>query len=376
MKILIAADFAPRNRVNSLIENKKYYQIFSEVKSLTTKTDYSLVNLEAPIVYREANPISKTGPNLKCHGNTAEAIAYAGFKCVTLANNHFYDYGEDGVKNTLEACHIQGLDIIGGGRNIQEAEQILFKNICGKTIAFINFCENEWSIASNVSGGAAPLDIVRNCRNIREARKKSDYVIVIVHGGTEQYQLPTPRMKETYRFFVENGADAVINHHQHCFSGYEIYEGKPIFYGLGNFCFDINNPSDKLWNNGFVVLLDIHDGQIGFELLPYEQCGKDASVKFIDDKTEFNAEIDRLNGIIQDDVRLRESFCRMAKAKRGFLSFLEPFNGKYISILRNRKLFPTFLTERQKMLILEIFRCEAHRDVMFDLLEEKQNINK
>lgn len=376
MKILIASDFVPRRRVASLIDNKDYQTVLGEVRPLTEGADFSIVNLEAPVLYGEPTPITKTGPNLSCNENAVEALHWAGFDCVTLANNHFYDQGEQGVAGTLKACEKFGVTHVGGGRNLKEAESVLYKEINGKVLAIINFCENEWSIASNVSGGAAPLDIVRNCRNIREARKKSDYVIVIVHGGTEQYQLPTPRMKETYRFFVENGADAVINHHQHCFSGYEIYEGKPIFYGLGNFCFDINNPSDKLWNNGFVVLLDIHDGQIGFELLPYEQGGKDASVKFIDDKTEFNAEIDRLNGIIQDDVRLRESFCMMAKAKRGFLSFLEPFNGKYISVLRNRKLFPTFLTERQKMLILEIFRCEAHRDVMFDLLKEKPNINE
>lgn len=43
-------------------------------------------------------------------------------------------------------------------------------------------------------------------------------------------------MQEIYRFFVDIGADAVINHHQHCYSGYEVYKEKPIFYGLGNFC--------------------------------------------------------------------------------------------------------------------------------------------
>ena len=42
-------------------------------------------------------------------------------------------------------------------------------------------------------------------------------------------------MKETYRFFVDCGADAVINHHQHCYSGYEYYKDKFICYGLGNF---------------------------------------------------------------------------------------------------------------------------------------------
>jgi poly-gamma-glutamate synthesis protein (capsule biosynthesis protein) len=53
-------------------------------------------------------------------------------------------------------------------------------------------------------------------------------------------------MVETYRFFIEAGADAVVNHHQHCICGYEVYKGKPIFYGLGNFCFDWAKRSTSL----------------------------------------------------------------------------------------------------------------------------------
>ena len=51
---------------------------------------------------------------------------------------------------------------------------------------------------------------------VEEAKKKADFVLVIVHGGSEHFQLPTPRMQATYRFFVDAGADAVVNHHQHC----------------------------------------------------------------------------------------------------------------------------------------------------------------
>lgn len=52
-----------------------------------------------------------------------------------------------------------------------------------------------------------------------------------MHGGHEHYQLPSLRMQETYRFFIDAGADVVVNHHQHCFSGYEIYNNKYIFMG-------------------------------------------------------------------------------------------------------------------------------------------------
>ena len=75
------------------------------------------------------------------------------------------------------------------------------KEIAGEKLAVINICENEWTIATKTSGGSAPLNLITNIHKIAEAKKNSDYVLVIVHGGTEHYQLPSPRMKETYRFF-------------------------------------------------------------------------------------------------------------------------------------------------------------------------------
>ena len=98
-------------------------------------------------------------------------------------------------------------------------------------------------------------------------------MLVIVHVGPEHYQLLIPRMKEMYRFFIDVGADVVVNHHQHCFSGYEIYKEKPIFYGLGNFCFDWIGKRNGMWNEGLLLSLTLdlnHKRQ--FVLIPYRQC--------------------------------------------------------------------------------------------------------
>jgi len=108
---------------------------------------------------------------------------------------------------------------------------------CGKKIGVINACEHEFSIADNEHGGSNALDLINMQEDITEVRKEADFVVLILHGGIEQYHYPTPRMKRWYRHFVDLGADAVVNHHQHCINGYEVYKGKPIFYGLGNFYF-------------------------------------------------------------------------------------------------------------------------------------------
>ena len=367
MRILVAGDFAPYRRIEEMIESEDY-SFFDEVKEITDNMDYSIVNLEVPIVNGTAEPIVKTGPNLKCHPNTIDAIKYAGFNCATLANNHFYDYGEKGVLDTINAFKHNGIDHIGGGSNINEAEMILYKKYDTQTLAIINFCENEWSIATEKSGGSAPLNIVHNTRNIQEAKKNADFVLVIVHGGTEGYQLPTPRMKETYRFFIEQGADVVINHHQHCYSGYEEYQGKMIFYGLGNFCFDTNS-KDDLWNKGYAVEIEFNKTGNTYKLLPYIQCAEKPTISFIKDSHDVYKHIDKLNTIINDDKILYEHFLDMAKNKM-FLQFFEPYNNKYLKFLKAKGLVPSFLNRYKKNLILNLFRCEAHRDVMFELLKK------
>lgn len=370
VNVVIGGDFSVQTRVAYLFENGDFEKVLKGVCGMTGEA-YSIVNFESPVVVDEAEPIKKTGPNLKCTVKAMEALKYAGFNCVTLANNHFYDYGEAGVGGTLETCVLNSLDVVGGGRSIEEATKILYKRIEDKIVAIINVCEHEWSIASKEKGGSAPLDVVRNYYQIQEAKGKADYVIMIVHGGTEHYNLPTPRMKTTYRFFVDAGADVVINHHQHCYSGYEEYRGKYIFYGLGNFCFDKGKQKRNFWNEGYLVKLQLAD-EIDFELIPYVQCAEEATIDFNVDKEEFFNKIEKLNAIIANDDLLEKAFAEMVRQKEeGYMTALEPYCNRYLKALRSRGLLPSMLSSRWGRYLLAVFRCEAHRDIMLQVLENR-----
>lgn len=302
MKILICGDYCPRGRVIPLLNQGKYEAVLTEVQTVASDVDYAIVNLECPVAEDNDNPIDKVGPSLHCSYKCVEALKWAGFGGVTLANNHFLDYGPDGVKKTLSACRDNGLNTVGGGMNLCEASQVLYKDIKGRKLAMVNCCEHEFSIATDNTPGSNPLNLVKQFYAIQEARKQADYVLVIVHGGVEHFWLPTERMKETYRFFVDAGADAVINHHQHCYSGYEVYKGKPIFYGLGNFCFDGDSKNER-WTSGYMVKLifDIEKG-LNFELVPYRQCAEEPSVRLTRGtvKESFFERIKAYNDIIAD----------------------------------------------------------------------------
>lgn len=370
MKILVAGDFYPRRRVQEKI-NKNDYSFLDEVKPFTEKADYSVVNFEGCIADDTDKPIEKNGPNLRCDKRSLKVIKQAGFDCVTLANNHFRDYGNNGVAKTLIACNEYGLDYVGGGNNIKEAEQVLYKTINEKVLAIINICENEFSIADTDLGGSAPLNPIKNYYTIQEAKQNADFVIVIVHGGPELYFYPTPRMKYTYRFFVDAGADAVVNHHQHCISGNEIYKDKPIFYGLGNFCFDWVTTSVNWWEEGYIVLIDFveNENAINYEIAPYMQFSEEPKVSFRSVQKDFYERFDRINRIIADDKLLEDKFDEWC-AKNKNISIFEPYNTKISKGLYSRKLLPSFLSAQRLRLILNSIRCESHYDVLITSLKQ------
>jgi len=361
IKILICGDFCPHYRVQDLIEEEDYKSVFGEICPYTSAADYSIVNLEAPVVNSSAAPIEKCGPNLKCSNKAVKALKYAGFDMVTLANNHFYDYGDNGVVDTLASCRENNIDVIGGGINLKEASRTFYKDIKGVKFAFINCCEHEFSIATDKTGGSNPLNPIQQYYAIQDAKKQANKIIVIVHGGHEHYQLPSPRMKETYRFFVDAGADAVINHHQHCYSGYEIYNGKPIFYGLGNFCFDRNNRKNSIWNYGYMVLLSFDNDSFKYELIPYCQGNEKPGVEVLTDKEEFLTSVSEQNRIIAADDMLKEKHLSfMNDTISGYLIDFQPYQNRYLKALYVRHLLPSFLGKKRILRLLNILECEAH----------------
>lgn len=376
IKVLIAGDFVPQDRTAIQIKAGDYSSLI-EVKPFAQEADYSIVNFESPVVTRESKPIDKTGPNLHCVEQAMECVASNGFKCVTLANNHFRDQGQIGIEDTLDACLKYNVDYIGGGRNLAEAERILYKEINGQRLAIVNLCENEWSIAGKNYGGSNPLNPVKNYYAIKLAKEKADYVLVIVHGGIEGYPFPTPRMQDTYRFFVDAGADAVINHHQHCYSGYEEYKRKPIFYGLGNFCFDHKGERGSIWNEGYMVSVLFSGKDVNYNVIPYTQCDETPAVKLMEGKKAraFENQLFQINKTIADPYLLYLQFQKKINSLYEYrILALEPFNNKVINLLQQRHLFPRLIKREQMKSMFMRVSCESNRESLFGVLKKYFNL--
>ena len=369
MNILVAGDYCPQHKVAEMLL-KEDYSFLDEVRNIITSADYSIVNLECPICETNETPIVKCGPALKTTRNIIDSIKYAGFNCVTLANNHFRDYGDVGCITTIETIKKHNVDYVGGGCNLLEAQKVLYKDVKGERLAIINICENEFSIATETSAGAAPLDLVDNYRQITEARNNADYVLVIVHGGHEMYNLPSLRMKKTYRHYIDIGADAVVNHHQHCFSGYEFYNGNPIVYGVGNFCFGKADAHNAIWDDGYLVNISFTKSGISINLTPYKQYSDNnkANIAIID-TTEFNQRIEKINEIIADNEKLTDNFNKWVDScYKSKLSLFSSYHNKYLNAAASRGFIPRPASKREMLSLLNNVACEAHRDVTLAVL--------
>lgn len=366
MKILVAGDFCQKNRVDSFIRSKSFDLLFADVKKIVKSQDYSIVNLECPIVIddKHRRKIHKFGPVLFGTKEIIDAVNYLGFKCCTLANNHILDQGGVCCVDTIKELKENGIDSVGAGSNLDEASSILYKSINGETLAIINCTENEFSIATDKGAGANPLNPIKLYYSIKEARNFSSYVLVIIHGGHENYQYPSLRMVELYRYLIDVGADAVINGHQHCFSGYEVYNNKPIIYGLGNFCFDYPNKVNSPWNKGYMVSLELTNGQTKLHTLyPYEQCNGTPGITLLTDRTNFEVEIAEINNVIADEKRLKEQINTYYQESSFDIinMFLSPSN-RYLNKLFRMGIIPSFMSTQRLSMIHNYINCEAHRD--------------
>ncbi len=372
MRILVTGDFYGGGRVEDMVIKCHYDEIFNDFIPVIREADIAITNLESPLTH-SLRAISKTGPAIKSDPALLKALKFAGFNLLTLANNHIMDYGNEGLEETLAHCRNGNMKWVGAGMNYSEASSTCYLQVNGKSIAIINIAENEWSTTAGVHPGAHPLNPVANFYTIQEARKHAGFVLLIVHGGHELYSLPSPRMKETYRFFIDAGADAVIGHHTHYCSGYEYYRDKPIFYSLGNFIFDRPEKRDEKWEQGFAVIINHNGSKTDYELVPYcQSAGKPGIYKLTGaDRNKFFENIERLNNIIGDDNKLEESF-QVFKKKVGkmYRAFIEPHNLRYLHVFQSRGWLPSFLTKRKKNLLLNLSRCESHREVMVSILND------
>lgn len=266
--ILVAGDLAPLGRPEVHLRNGLSEQVFGHILELVSNCDCFLANLECPLT-TSINRVSKEGPNLKCHPGVALGLKKAGLTLCSLANNHIFDYGVCGVQETITSLEKHGIAWYGVGENARGASKPTYMDINGLKIGFVTFAEHEFNWQSDEAWCTSMLAPAENVLQIQQASKECDALIVYWHGGPEHTHYPSPRMVSICRAFAKAGASAVLMSHSHAVMGYEVHQGIPIVYGLGNFLFDMSEDRRVAWRVGILAQLTIRTGQApNVEIIP------------------------------------------------------------------------------------------------------------
>ena len=361
LELLIAGDCCPRNECEELVISGKSADIIADVKLLLEDCDLSMVQFETPLS-NNGEAIYKAGPNIRVAPECVSFIKECGFDITALANNHIGDYGPEPVMDTIKVLDDNGIKHMGAGKNLENARRPLFVEKNGLRLAFLNYAENEFGGATRTSPGASTLEPCVNIGQIREVSQHADITLVIVHGGNEFNPVPSPRMKKTYRAFVDAGADAVVNIHAHCPQGIELWNGAPIIYCPGNFYFDSNFDfcPKTMWTIGYMVKLKLDkNGAFALSVYPYniELDGSKINLFTGEKKEKFNAYLAEISAIIKDEDKADRMFEAWAAGHgRNFLQYYAPFVDTG-SFDKDPKELPTSPAARN------LLTCEAHNEL-------------
>ncbi|WP_407412697.1 CapA family protein [Methanobrevibacter sp.] len=222
---------------------------FSGVSNVTSNVDLLLINFENAATYSD-NALKDDVP-LKCSPNYVPLAKANNNTVASLANNHAFDYGIEGMQDTVKYLKDAGITPIGAGNSQDEAQQAVVQDINGRKITILNymdadnFAEYSYEVMPYANGSNPGY----SAYNYEDASKQisqnndSDLIIAYLHFGNEYSTSPNENQVKIAHELIDLGADVVIGSHPHVPQGIEMYNGKPIFYSLGNFIFDQSNPA-------------------------------------------------------------------------------------------------------------------------------------
>ncbi len=298
--------------------------IFELVKDQIQQADLAFAQIEA--IYSKLGEVNVSGTSSPLRGDpeNVAAIGRAGFNLASFASNHCMDYGISAFRDTIAHFKaVPGMHVFGAGENLAEARKPVIIEHNGNRIGWLAYCSilpiRYWADVDRP--GCAPArartiyetlepdqpgtppriityphdeDLAGMLSDIRALRAQVDVVIVSMHWGLHfrEGELATYERKYAHQA-IEAGADVILGHHQHILKPVEIYQGKPIFYGMANFAFDMYYQPGELdkperierrqrlhpgWTHdpeyptfpfpvdsrkGMAVLLDVEAGKIG-----------------------------------------------------------------------------------------------------------------
>lgn len=258
--------------------------ISPELLQIMQEADVMCLNNEFTYSDR-GEPLSGKSYTFRANPERVNVLHDMGVDIVQLSNNHVYDYGKLALLDTLETLENAGIGYFGAGHNLDEAMEAVYVTVDDKVVAFVGASRAEKNKKTPQATDTKPgilrcYDTELFLESIKEADANADFVIAVVHWGTEySYELENVQLT-TGKEYLDAGADAIIGGHSHCLQGMEYYEGKPIVYSLGNYWFNSKTLD--------TMLIELHfygndvENHLEMRMIPAIQ--KDATTNWVDDE--------------------------------------------------------------------------------------------
>lgn len=213
--------------------------LFSDVAPLLSAADVAAGNLEGALCDggQTRKRVSASCYAFRTPTRYASLLKEAGYDFLSLANNHAFDFGADGVRSTTAALRALSVRYAG----LKGCAEMAVLERRGVVYGFCAFGHN--------AGTCLHADLESTRRILTELRARVDILVVSFHGGAEgASHRHLPPGEETFygerrgslrafaRFCIDNGADVVYGHGPHVVRAVELYKDRFVAYSLGNFC--------------------------------------------------------------------------------------------------------------------------------------------
>lgn len=261
--------------------DKQIYSFFEE-------NDYNVINFESPVTTN-----TKTVKGALAHKSDPDALKFVSENIknpvLSLANNHMMDFGPKGLFDTLKNLKAAKLKYIGAGKNEDEATNYVILGDEVK-VGIISFQYKDYLIATKDECGPAHdkhKKLIK--KKIKELKAKTDWVVIVYHGGEEFINVPMPYTRKKLKKMLKWGADIIVAHHPHTVQGYEKFGKKMIFYSLGNFIFDTDfQRAQRGTDKGLLVKIKFTKNNFTYNTVFLKNDREEGKIKVSSSNSEFN----------------------------------------------------------------------------------------
>lgn len=232
MRIALLGDIALIGKYDAH-NTSDWKERLQSVREYLSKFDYVIANLESPLTSKNKTIIPKS-MHLRSEPVNVMILKYLGIDAVTLANNHVFDFGKQGLKQTisvLEENQIEWYGAFGKDLSIKDGEALI--NVSGFC------CLTTAGAGLKKSRGVNLLCMDSIRRQIEKDKSMGAYSIISIHWGHVNCSLPSPEQVMISNKIFDMKEDTIIHgHHSHCIEGMETHKDGLVAYSLGDFLFD------------------------------------------------------------------------------------------------------------------------------------------